>query len=300
MDYNKFLWDCKKAADMGISKIPKDSPVITQIWGMSSPDLRHCLNNVNRYGRNYLEIGCHRGSTFVSSLYGHEDKKGWAIDNYAEFCTPEYSPGQDGTHKDELLKNINIYLRCQTQFFLEDSFKFDLNKITEPVDVYMYDGDHDEDKQQKALDYYYPVLNDVFLFIVDDWNSQSVRDGTFAGISGNGLSILAELPIRTSNWNQPNYWNGLYLTFLAKECPKDRFLQKSFSTGGCCYAHPIKRSAPRDVVYHLKQPVNNKTEKEIKKILKESFPNLSPGSIEILSKSCATPGHPAPELDGLS
>ena len=279
MDYEKFLWDCKLAADAGISKIPKDSPILTQIRGMSTADVRHCMNNINRYGNNYLEIGSHCGSTFVSSLYGHA-KKGWSIDNYAEFCGADYKPGSDGTHKDELLRNIDTYLTCHTEFYQEDSFGFDLENIKEPVDVFMYDGDHDQDKQKKALHYYYPVLNDIFLFVVDDWNSQAVRDGTYDGIRESGMCILAEVPVRTPRSNYHQWWSGMYLAFLAKECPSDRFLQISLSNGGCNFAHPIQRSRPRDNVLRLSQPENGKTEQEIREILKENFPHLSEEQLE--------------------
>tara|TARA_R100001015_G_scaffold19003_2_gene14078 strand:- start:9107 stop:10003 length:897 start_codon:yes stop_codon:yes gene_type:complete len=278
MDYEKFLWDCKKAGELGISKIPKDSGVITSIEGMSTPNIRHTLNNLNRWGSNYLEVGSHKGSTFVSSLYGHT-KNGWSIDNYSEFCDAFYRPGSDGKHTNELLTNIKKYLTCKTQFFDSDSFSFDISNISEKVDVYMYDGDHDQDKQKKAIEYFYPVLSDTFLFIVDDWNSQAVRDGTYDGIKSNDLSILSEMHIRCYGTNQSDWWSGLYVAFLSKQCPKDRFLQTSLAAGGCNFAHPIKRSRPRDNVLRLSQPENGKTIEQIKEILSENFPSLTEGDI---------------------
>jgi len=273
MDYNAFLWDCKMAADQGISKIRPDSPVLTQIRGMSTVETRHCMNNLNRYGANYLEVGSFCGSTFVSSLVGH-NKKGWSIDNYSEFTGPEYAPGTDGTHRDELLYNINTYLNCPTQYFQEDSFQFDPDKLEAPVDVFMYDGDHDQDKQRRALEHYYDSLNDVVLFIVDDWNSQAVRDGTYEGIRNTEMCILGEISIRTPHNSHPQYWSGLYAAFLAKECPADRFLQTSLSSGNCNFAHPIKDSRACDNVLRFMQPENGKSEEEIKKILAANFPQL--------------------------
>tara|TARA_B100000700_G_C15026550_1_gene848456 strand:- start:954 stop:1850 length:897 start_codon:yes stop_codon:yes gene_type:complete len=279
MDYEKFLWDCKASAEMKISKIPPNSEIITRIQGMSTPKVRHCLNNLNRWGNNYLEIGSHKGSTFVSSLYRNQ-KRGWSIDNYSEFCDTSYAAGLDGTHKTELIKNIDKHLTNQTEFFKEDCFKFDLKKITEPVDVYMYDGDHDQDKQKLALEYFYPALNDIFMFIVDDWNSQAVRDGTYEGIRNMDLCILGEMTIRTHGFAQSDWWSGLYVAFLSKECPKDRFLQTSLSAGGCNYAHPIKNSRPRDVCLRLRQPENNKTTEQIREIIKFNFPNLSVSQVQ--------------------
>ena len=279
MDYEQFLWNSKMMAERGISKIPQSSGVITQIEGMSTPKVRHLMNNLNRWGENYLEVGSHKGSTFVSSLFAH-DKRAWSIDNYSEFCDSGYRPGVDGTHKNELLTNIETYLTCPTQFFDCDSFSFDLSNIDELVDVYMYDGDHDQDKQKKALTYFYPVLNDTFIFIVDDWNSQAVRDGTYDGIRQNNLCILAEMPIRSYGTNGPDWWSGFYAAFLSKECPKDCFLQTSLSSGNCNFAHPIKRSRPRDNVLRLSQPENGKTIEEIREILKFNFPHLTDIDVE--------------------
>ena len=279
MDYNKYLWDCKFAADQGLSKIPSNSGVLHSIQGMSTQKIRHLLNNINRWGENYLEVGSHKGSTFVSSLFGH-NKKGWSIDNFSEFCDAGYRPGADGTHKNELLQNIERYLTCETEFYDQDSFSFDLANIKEPVDVFMYDGDHDQDKQKKALEYFYPVLNDVFIFIVDDWNSQAVRDGTYDGIKQTDCSILGEMVIRSYGSGGNEWWSGLYAAFLSKKCPRDRFLQTSLSSGGCNYAHPIKDSRPRDNVLRLSQPENNKNIDEIAEILKENFPNLTDERIQ--------------------
>jgi hypothetical protein len=54
-------------AERGQSKL---TPEILTIDGMSSPKIRHFLNNICSYpGASYLEIGCWKGSTFVSALY---------------------------------------------------------------------------------------------------------------------------------------------------------------------------------------------------------------------------------------
>jgi hypothetical protein len=277
MNYESFLWECKRDAEGGKSKIPTDSKILTDVTGMSTPNVRHYMNNINKWGKNYLEVGSYKGSTFVSSLHKH-DKRGWSIDNFSEFCDDYNHTGSDGTHKEELLGNIEKYVSSPTQFYQEDSFEFDIDQIDEPVDVFMYDGNHDQDKQRKALEYYYPVLNDICLFVVDDWNSQAVRDGTYQGIHDMGMCILGEMTVRTHG--QGDWWSGMFSAFLAKECPEGYFLQRSISSGGCNYAHPIVNSRPRDVVLRLNQPENDKSIDEIRKILKDNFTNLSEGELE--------------------
>jgi hypothetical protein len=46
----------------------------------------------------------------------------------------------------------------------------------------MYDGNHTNYSCYKALLHYYICLDDVFIFIVDDWYWKDVRDITFNSI----------------------------------------------------------------------------------------------------------------------
>jgi hypothetical protein len=46
----------------------------------------------------------------------------------------------------------------------------------------MYDGNHTNYSRYKALLHYYNCLDDVFIFIVDDWYWKDVRDITFNSI----------------------------------------------------------------------------------------------------------------------
>jgi len=88
----------------------------------------------------------------------------------------------------------------------------------------MYDGNHTNDSHYMALLHYYDCLDDVFIFIVDDWNWDNVRDGTYKSIQQLQLKILYEKELRltwdNSHTNQPlakdTWWNGLYVAILQK------------------------------------------------------------------------------------
>jgi hypothetical protein len=56
----------------------------------------------------------------------------------------------------------------------------------------MYDGNHTNYSRYKALLHYYNCLDDVFIFIVDDWYWKDVRDITFNSIKKLNLKILYE------------------------------------------------------------------------------------------------------------
>ena len=88
----------------------------------------------------------------------------------------------------------------------------------------MYDANHTSESHSKALSHYYDCLDDIFIFIVDDWNWQDVRDGTRTAIQNLDLKILYEKEVRLTydNTHTPrhiaadSWWNGIYIAILKK------------------------------------------------------------------------------------
>jgi len=65
----------------------------------------------------------------------------------------------------------------------------------------------------------------MFVFIVDDWNWKSVRDGTYDSFKKLNLSVLYEKQIKTTEddshppWGsdkQQEWHNGIYVAILKK------------------------------------------------------------------------------------
>lgn len=191
-----------RLAELGQSPLPA---TVLRLEGMSSPKVRHFLNHVTNYDdTRYLEVGCWKGSTLISALYGHKGIKHWAIDNFCEYHGSE-----------EILRsNCDVELGLTPNFFNADCFALDPVKegITD-VNVYFYDGWHSEEAQYKALTHFYPSLADNFILIVDDWGGTEgipVRAGTCRAIKDLGLHYIffAEL---SDGW-----WNGLLVAVLGK------------------------------------------------------------------------------------
>ena len=85
----------------------------------------------------------------------------------------------------------------------------------------MYDGYHSYENQYKALEYYYEILDDTFIFIVDDWNWENIRNGTLNSIKDLNLKIIHKIEIRLTQDNQGTsdrngYHNGLFIAVLQK------------------------------------------------------------------------------------
>ena len=132
------------------------------------------------------------------------------MDNWCQF----------GGNSDIFKNNIERYLEQSSKYkFIEnDCWKIDINNIKQKFNVYLFDGDHAELDHFKALEYYLPILEDEFIFLVDDYTWSAVRDGTMRAIRELNLRIKFRHEIFMSPddlKNMPNhigkktYWNGI-------------------------------------------------------------------------------------------
>lgn len=191
-------------ANNNISKINDD---IINLDGMSGLKTRHFYNNLlNIDDARYLEIGVWKGSSVCSAMYNNNANI-ICIDNYSQF----------GYIKEELLNNINKFKGNNNIKIIEnDCFNLDIS-ILPKFNIYMYDAGHNEIEQYNALHYYYNCLDDIFIYIVDDWNWEAVRNGTNNAIKDLKLNILYEKEIFTGyNGDKNGWWNGIYIVLLEK------------------------------------------------------------------------------------
>jgi hypothetical protein len=202
-------------AQKGISKLNRS---ILKIKGMSSLKTRHLLNNLcSLPDTNYLEIGCWKGSTWISSLYGNKGtiKDAVAIDNWSEELGARFQ-----SPKEAFSQNCSQFLGAfPYRTYSSDCFSVDLKSVFHnPVNIYLYDGDHTALSQEKAFTYYNDVLDDSFIAMVDDWNWQEVKDGTRAAFEKLNYQVLYEtaLPAKFSG-DKKNWWNGFYIAVIRKQ-----------------------------------------------------------------------------------
>jgi hypothetical protein len=197
-------------AERGLSLL---SPEILTLPGMSSPLVRHFLNNLCSLPKlNYLEIGCWKGSTLVSALYGNKQTlcTAIAIDNW--------STCNEKPIKDIFMRAIQTYLRdYPLRFFEQECFSVDLaNAFHEPINVYFYDANHNALSHKKAFTYFNSIFADVFIAVVDDWNWERVRQGTRSAFKRLNYHIAYEQEFFTSGNNPNDWWNGLYVAIVRK------------------------------------------------------------------------------------
>lgn len=198
---------------------------IYSIDGMSGKKYRYFINTLIGAVPNarYLEVGSWMGSTLCSAVHGNQ-VAAVAIDDWSEFFGP----------KEEFLANVRRFTTPGAEVtFIEGDFRgVDYTKLPGPFNVYLFDGPHEAIDQFQGLSLALPCLAEQFVFIVDDWNWQRVRDGTTAAIGQCGLSILYAAAVRTTNDNNSpphlmpmedfravrdfDWHNGYFIAVLAK------------------------------------------------------------------------------------
>jgi hypothetical protein len=209
--YKTLIKKAFENAENNISKITND---IINIEGMSGTMTRHFYNNLlDIEDARYLEIGTWKGSSVCSAMFKNKAKV-VCIDNWSEFGGP----------KSEFLVNFEKFKGENEATFIEnDCYKVDVSLLPK-FNIYMYDGNHTNESHYKALLHYYNCLDDIFIFIVDDWNWKDVRDGTNNAIQKLNLKVLYEKEIRLTwdNSHTPHkqardtWWNGIYVVILQK------------------------------------------------------------------------------------
>ena len=179
----------KALKNSGDTKLTQE---IFKLSGMSSPEVRILLNEVVKEGDKYLEIGVHRGSTFVSAMYKN-NALGVAIDNFSQFGGQEVKNWFDQACKEN---NVDNFMFLNKDCF--DLMPEDKDLIVD-TNVYFYDGDHRHEDQERALTYYFDLMSDVFIFVVDDWNHEPARTGTRSGLELTKAVVHKEWELTTAS-----------------------------------------------------------------------------------------------------
>lgn len=193
--------------------------------GFTGTKTKHLYNNVcslfEKYSIdvNYLEIGTWYGSSSVSAMYNNKVNDSLFIDNWSQF----------GGFKDKFITAMDKYITPESNYsFIEsDCWEVDVSKLKQNhYNIYLYDGGHSELDQYKALVHYLPILQDTFIFMVDDLCFPNVRDGTFRAFRELGLVIAFRHEIFVSpedlegmpqnNKSRHSFWNGVGIYVLQK------------------------------------------------------------------------------------
>ena len=216
--------DLNKFAKLKITNELTLNEELLQYQGMTGTKTRHFYNNIcNLYGSKgipvrYLEIGTWYGSSSIAAMFKNHLEDSLFIDNWAQF----------GGYKSKFIEAMEKYKKDSSKYsFIEnDCWKVDTTKIPQKYfNIYLYDGDHSELDQYQALTHYINVLEDTFIFLVDDWNFMHVRDGTFRAIQELNLTVNfrheifispEQLTGMPNHEGKKTFWNGCGIFVLTK------------------------------------------------------------------------------------
>lgn len=222
---SKYKLHLINAIDKSNRKQSKLIDELFNIQGMTGVLTKHFYNNLlNMDDARYLEIGCYKGSSTCSAMYDNSANL-TCIDSWHDFLLNELHNGVDKNEPiQEFISNVRKYKgKNELTFYNEDCFTIDTNKL-DKFNIYLYDGDHSYESQYKALSYYINNMDNIFILIVDDWNDEPVRNGTFDAIRDLKLFNLWNYEIRLTNDNthtpaeiaHKTWWNGCYICILSK------------------------------------------------------------------------------------
>lgn len=148
---------------------------IIRMEGMSGRRYRKFINSlIARVPEPvYLEIGSYGGSTAVAAVAGN---KFYAIciDDWSEFGRP----------RERFFANFQrVRPDMSGAKIIEQDFRLvDYEGLEPKANLYLFDGPHREQDHFDSLFYALPALQDRFIFIVDDYNREVVREGTTSAL----------------------------------------------------------------------------------------------------------------------
>ena len=197
--------------------------------GMSGKKYRYFINNLISLiaDPRYLEIGCWAGSTACSALYGNEVKV-LCIDNWSEFVDPKtINPSLNVKNpKKEFEINTKKVISEKIDFkFIESDFrKINYNEVGK-FNIYFFDGPHEIKDHYDGIAIVQPSLDDIFILIIDDWNTPHVRQGTLEAINDLNIKIISKIEIMTTQDNtMPKFfqcqfsdWHNGYLIAVCQK-----------------------------------------------------------------------------------
>lgn len=193
----------------GKSKITED---VLAINGWSSPRNRHLLNNLlDMPDVNYMEIGAYKGSTFISATYQNNINYSYVIDNWSE-CDDIYDDARTA-----LLRNCKTFEVSNYELIETNCFAVDLAKIKNKINVFFYDGNHERKLTRNSIVYYYDVLADEFLYIIDDYDWEGPYWGIEDAIVKRNLEVVYRKHLKSNGMNDVDtWWNGIGIFIFRK------------------------------------------------------------------------------------
>lgn len=202
---------------------------VRDLYAVSSNKFKHLLNNICSLENSvYLEIGCFKGGTLISSLLNNSLLAAYAIDN---FCYDPLSVCEN--HETKSLSNFNIKGWDNVKLDLIDNLeRFNLDKsvrlfsgdwsaisgsfIKHKINIVHIDLTVNVDIE-KVLKFYDAKFADTFILVLANYNEVNIRNQLSTYIEDKKYNIAYRIEeLGPSNSDSSKWWNGLGLFLIEK------------------------------------------------------------------------------------
>jgi len=215
MDKIELIKQAIEKADKMQSRLDGQSIMVP---ALASLRIRHLLNNLGAISTVAVDHGSHVGGSFCSIVANNPNLEvAVSIDSWASDETEGHKYEQDFRGNAERF----IPKKTKLQVIKSDSFSVDLSVLPKNIDLYYFDGSHDADSQCRAITYYLPAMANEFIYCVDDFMLEDVKEGTERGIKESGVEVLFEQEFVTDHeYDNMSWWRGWKVFLLRKPSAK--------------------------------------------------------------------------------
>lgn len=161
----------------------------------------------------YLECGLFKGKSFCAAMNNSRSLTLYGIEDFSQsFDQPDVAK--------ELFENVEKFRADAKSVTIidRDCFQVDPKEIGHKIQVFYYDGHHDYQFQRDALSHFLDAMDDVFLYLVDDAQWQSVSAGARDGMKllEGKVKIEREWMLSDGKPDSPIWHNGVLLFLCSK------------------------------------------------------------------------------------
>ena len=188
------------------------------IPGLTSNRVQALINGLAGKAGSYLEVGSYLGATGAAALKANSIDA-YFVDNWKQDVTPvtQETPNIVENKKDKFINNIRPYIGSNN-VTLFDSHMFAVNTDQiKDINLFFYDGPHDQLSTQKAVEYYKDCLAETAILIFDDANWDGVVKGAAEGIKRAGLTTIYSKMLLNEVESKNEWWNGLFIVVVTKQ-----------------------------------------------------------------------------------
>lgn len=207
------------SANRGATDLPN---WVFHIQGMSGRRYRNFINILIRNIPSpvYLEVGSWVGSTACSVIANNPHAVATCIDNSSKFGGP----------KEIFDENLSRAMRTNggVAKLIEADFRsVDFSKIGPKANVFFFDGPHTELDQFDGIMMALPALQETFVLVVNDFNWEQVRAGTWRALTELKLKVLCNITVRSNS-----HGDATHLSFAKFSWHNGYFLAVVTQAGG--------------------------------------------------------------------